>query len=130
MRVLDLGVDDDLADVPAAVRRFKVRRGTRPIHIEDAMCPMDTRKALAAGSAVALDEIAGGLTDAECDSLLDIIRIAHSQGATIIWIEHVLHGLRRIATRLTVLHGGNIISSGPPDQVLADGRVKEVYLGV
>jgi len=60
VRVLDLGVDDDLADVPAAVRRFKVRRGTRPIHIEDAMCSMDTRKALAAGSAVALDEIAGG----------------------------------------------------------------------
>ncbi|MBR1221052.1 ABC transporter ATP-binding protein [Bradyrhizobium sp. U87765 SZCCT0131] len=77
-----------------------------------------------------LDEIAGGLTDAECDSLLDIIRTAHGQGATIIWIEHVLHALRRIATRLTVLHGGNIISSGPPDQVLADGRVKEVYLGV
>ncbi|MFC6288015.1 nicotinate-nucleotide--dimethylbenzimidazole phosphoribosyltransferase [Nocardioides sp. GCM10027113] len=60
LRVLDLGVDADLDDLPLAVRRFKVRRGTRPIHLEDAMTPMETRKALAAGSAAALDEIAGG----------------------------------------------------------------------
>jgi nicotinate-nucleotide--dimethylbenzimidazole phosphoribosyltransferase len=60
VRVLDIAVDDDLADVPPEVQRFKVRRGSRPIHIEDAMTPMETRKALAAGSAVALDEIAAG----------------------------------------------------------------------
>jgi nicotinate-nucleotide--dimethylbenzimidazole phosphoribosyltransferase len=60
VRVLDIGVDDDLADVPPEVKRFKVRRGTRPIHIQDAMTVMETRKALAAGSAVALDEIAAG----------------------------------------------------------------------
>ena len=77
-----------------------------------------------------LDEIAGGLTEAECDTLLDIVAGARAEGATIGWIEHVLHALRRIATRLAVLHGGAIISSGSPDDVLADSRVKEVYLGV
>jgi branched-chain amino acid transport system ATP-binding protein len=77
-----------------------------------------------------LDEIAGGLTDAECDQLLDIIRGARQNGATIVWIEHVIHALRRIATRLAVLHGGRIIAADTPAVVLADPRVREVYLGV
>jgi branched-chain amino acid transport system ATP-binding protein len=77
-----------------------------------------------------LDEIAGGLTEAECDTLLDIVRAVHAGGATIVWIEHVIHALRRIATRLAVLHGGTFIASGAPDDVLADRRVKEVYLGM
>ena len=77
-----------------------------------------------------LDEIAGGLTEAECDTLLEIVARAREDGATIVWIEHVLHALRRIATRLAVLHGGAIIASGAPDAVLTDARVKEVYLGV
>jgi branched-chain amino acid transport system ATP-binding protein len=77
-----------------------------------------------------LDEIAGGLTDPECDALLEIVRGARADGATIVWIEHVIHALRRIATRLAVLHGGRIIAVGAPDAVLADPKVREVYLGV
>jgi branched-chain amino acid transport system ATP-binding protein len=76
-----------------------------------------------------LDEIAGGLTEAECDALLAIVRTVHGRGTTIVWIEHVIHALRRIATRLAVLHGGAILGSGLPDSVLADERVREVYLG-
>ena len=77
-----------------------------------------------------LDEIAGGLTDYECDDLLEIIKTVRNQGATIVWIEHVIHALRRVATRLAVLYGGVIISNGEPDAVLADPKVREVYLGV
>jgi branched-chain amino acid transport system ATP-binding protein len=77
-----------------------------------------------------LDEIAGGLTDYECDDLLDIVETVRASGATIIWIEHVIHALRHVATRLAVLHGGVIISSGEPEAVLGDPRVREVYLGV
>jgi ABC-type Mn2+/Zn2+ transport system ATPase subunit len=40
-----------------------------------------------------LDEIAGGLTDAECQSLIETIKAIHAEGVTIIWIEHVLHAL-------------------------------------
>lgn len=76
-----------------------------------------------------LDEIAGGLTDAESDVLLDIIRRVHARGAAIIWIEHVIHALRRLATRLVVLYSGNFIADGKPDQVLDDPRVKSIYLG-
>ncbi len=76
-----------------------------------------------------LDEIAGGLTDAESLALLDIVRQVHRRGAAIIWIEHVLHALRRLASRLVVLHGGGLLADGDPEAVLADPRVKAVYLG-
>jgi branched-chain amino acid transport system ATP-binding protein len=77
-----------------------------------------------------LDEIAGGLTDAECDALLEIVRALCARGVTVVWIEHVIHALRRIATRFAVLHYGSILCSGSPEEVMADSRVKEVYLGV
>ena len=76
-----------------------------------------------------LDEIAGGLTESECDVLLETIREVHNSGVTIIWIEHVIHALRRLVTRLAVLAGGNFIAMGTPADVLADRRVKEAYLG-
>jgi branched-chain amino acid transport system ATP-binding protein len=76
-----------------------------------------------------LDEIAGGLTEAECDVLLGTIADVHKGGVTIVWIEHVIHALRRLVTRLAVLSGGGFIAVGAPQDVLADRRVKEAYLG-
>lgn len=76
-----------------------------------------------------LDEIAGGLTDGECDLLLAILHDLHRGGATVIWIEHVIHVLRRFASRLAVLYGGTILVSGPPQTVLDDPQVKSIYLG-
>jgi branched-chain amino acid transport system ATP-binding protein len=76
-----------------------------------------------------LDELAGGLTDAECNGLLEIVREVHDRGTTVVWIEHVIRALSRIAGRLVVLYGGNVFASGTPNEVLADARVKEVYLG-
>jgi branched-chain amino acid transport system ATP-binding protein len=76
-----------------------------------------------------LDEIAGGLTEAECDVLLGTIREVHGSGVTIVWIEHVIRALRRLVTRLAVLAERNLIADGQPENVLADHRVKEAYLG-
>jgi len=76
-----------------------------------------------------LDEIAGGLTEAECEVLLQTIAEAHRSGITIVWIEHVILALRRLVTRLAVLSGGGFIAMGAPQDVLADQRVKEAYLG-
>jgi len=76
-----------------------------------------------------LDEIAGGLTEAECDLLIGTIREVHRGGVTIVWIEHVIQALRRLVTRLAVLSGGNFIAVGAPQDVLANARVKEAYLG-
>ncbi|MCL2543387.1 MAG: nicotinate-nucleotide--dimethylbenzimidazole phosphoribosyltransferase [Nocardioidaceae bacterium] len=60
VRVLDLGVDDDLEGVPDEVRAHKVRRGSGAIHLEDALTPEETEQALAAGRAVADEEIDAG----------------------------------------------------------------------
>lgn len=60
VQVLDLAVDDDLVGVDPAVQRFKVRRSSEPIHLADALTAEETALALAAGAAVAREEIASG----------------------------------------------------------------------
>jgi nicotinate-nucleotide--dimethylbenzimidazole phosphoribosyltransferase len=64
VRVLDLGVDDDFADLGEAARTAltarKVRRGSGAIHLEDALTAGETAAALAAGAAVAREEITAG----------------------------------------------------------------------
>jgi branched-chain amino acid transport system ATP-binding protein len=87
-------------------------------------------RALAVGpKLLLLDEIAGGLTDAEVDTLLGIIQRVHEKGAAIVWIEHVIRALRRLCHRIAVLHGGSFVTIGEPETVLADARVKTIYLG-
>ncbi|KAA1395408.1 nicotinate-nucleotide--dimethylbenzimidazole phosphoribosyltransferase [Aeromicrobium ginsengisoli] len=60
VRVLDLGVDDDLEGVAPEVTRFKVRRGSGAIHLEDALTTDETLQAIAAGETIAAEEIAAG----------------------------------------------------------------------
>jgi branched-chain amino acid transport system ATP-binding protein len=76
-----------------------------------------------------LDEIAGGLTERECQSLLSAIRDVHASGVSIVWIEHVVHALLSVAQRLVVVNFGRKIADGPPDAVLASAEVQSVYMG-
>ncbi|ESW62255.1 MAG: ABC transporter ATP-binding protein [Rhodobacter sp. CACIA14H1] len=79
---------------------------------------------------ILLDEIAGGLTDAECVELVATIRSIHAEGTAIIWIEHVLHALNSVVERLMVLNFGRMLMIGQPDQVMASPEVREIYLGI
>ena len=76
-----------------------------------------------------LDEIAGGLTEPECQSLLAAIRDVHSSGVTIVWIEHVVHALLAVAQRLVVFNFGKLIADGTPAAVMASPDVRSVYMG-
>ncbi|WP_110183274.1 nicotinate-nucleotide--dimethylbenzimidazole phosphoribosyltransferase [Nocardioides solisilvae] len=60
VRVLDVAVDDDLADVPAEVTERKVRRSSGAIHLEDALSAYDTQRSVALGRAVAMEEVGAG----------------------------------------------------------------------
>jgi nicotinate-nucleotide--dimethylbenzimidazole phosphoribosyltransferase len=60
VRVLDIAVDDDLVGLPTDVLARKVRRSSRPVHLEDALTGDETRQAIDAGAAVAAEEIADG----------------------------------------------------------------------
>jgi branched-chain amino acid transport system ATP-binding protein len=77
-----------------------------------------------------LDEVAGGLTEPECASLVALIREVRAGGVSIVWIEHVVHALIAVVDRLAVLHGGAIIASGDPRTVIASPQVREIYMGI
>ena len=77
-----------------------------------------------------LDEIAGGLTEAECHSLVETIRGVRRSGVSIIWIEHVLHALNAVVDRLLVLNFGSVMGIGKPDEIMTSRDVREIYLGI
>jgi branched-chain amino acid transport system ATP-binding protein len=77
-----------------------------------------------------LDEIAGGLTEAECDELVELIKAISAEGVTIVWIEHVVDALLAVAGWLMVLNFGRKIAEGEPRAVMATAEVQEVYMGI
>ena len=77
-----------------------------------------------------LDEIAGGLTEAETRTLVAEIGRVKAQGVTIVWIEHVVHALLALADRLLVINFGKHLAEGKPDAVMNDPEVRRVYLGL
>ena len=77
-----------------------------------------------------LDEIAGGLTEAECQELVELIKEIKNSGVTIIWIEHIVHALVAVVTRLVVLNFGRKIIEGEPRSVMASAEVREIYMGI
>ncbi len=77
-----------------------------------------------------LDEIAGGLTEAEYESLIVTIQDIKLTGITILWIEHVVNALFAVADRLIVINEGLIIADGNPEEVMNHPEVQVVYLGM
>jgi branched-chain amino acid transport system ATP-binding protein len=92
---------------------------------------LELAKALAAEPRLLLlDEIAGGLTEHECNELVAAIRDIRASGVTIVWIEHVVHALVAVVDRLVVLNFGRKVSEGEPRTVMASQEVREIYLGI
>jgi len=77
-----------------------------------------------------LDEIAGGLTEHECQDLVATIVDLHRRGISIVWIEHIVHALLAVVDRLVVINFGRVIADGDPKSVIASPEVQEIYLGI
>jgi len=89
-----------------------------------------TRALCARPKLLLLDEIAGGLTEAECGLLMRTIGDIHATGVSIVWIEHVVHALLAVVERLVVMDFGRKIAEGDPREVMNSREVKEIYLGI
>ncbi|RVT47725.1 ABC transporter ATP-binding protein [Rubrivivax albus] len=76
-----------------------------------------------------LDEIGGGLTEAELAQLVALLRALRGDGLTLVWIEHVLHALMGVVDRLLCLDAGSVLAEGDPQAVMADPRVRAAYVG-
>ncbi len=77
-----------------------------------------------------LDEVMAGLRPTETDQMVAAFRRLNAEhGLTILLIEHVMRAVMALAQRVYVLHHGEIIASGTPQQVTTDPRVLESYLG-
>lgn len=89
-----------------------------------------TRALCARPRLLLLDEIAGGLTEPECLSLIDTIKHIQQSGVSIIWIEHVVHALIAVVDHLMVINFGAKIAQGEPHAIMQDAQVQEIYLGI
>jgi branched-chain amino acid transport system ATP-binding protein len=92
---------------------------------------LEVARALATGPKVLLlDEVLAGLTGAEVAAAVDLVRALHERyGLTILIIEHVMRALMRLSQRIVVLHHGDKIAEGTPEQVAEDPAVMEAYFG-
>ena len=77
-----------------------------------------------------LDEIAGGLSEAECAELVQLVQGIKKAGMTIVWVEHIVHVLVTVVSRLAVLNFGRKIIDGEPRSVMASDEVREIYMGI
>lgn len=107
-----------LADSPAGALRLLDRKR------------LEVARALASGPRLLLlDEVGGGLIDAEMHELLALVQEVHAGGVTVLWIEHLVHALVSVVQRLVVLTEGAVLADGPPQEVIARRDVRDTYLG-
>lgn len=107
--------------------KANVRAGSLPLLDRKRL---ELARALATNPKVLLlDEIAGGLTDQECHTLVQEITRIRGRGVSIVWIEHVVHALLAVVDRLMVINAGKKIDDGEPQSVIASPAVKAIYIG-
>jgi branched-chain amino acid transport system ATP-binding protein len=76
-----------------------------------------------------LDEVLAGLNPSEIRDMIPVIRGITGRGITVLMTEHVMQAVMSLAEHVFVLAEGRVIAQGTPQQVAADARVVEAYLG-
>ena len=77
---------------------------------------------------VMLDEPSAGMSKEETHYAVELIRKL-TEGKTVVIIEHDMDVVFSLADRITVLHQGTILASGPPNEIRENQAVKDAYLG-
>jgi len=91
---------------------------------------LEVARALATKSRLLLlDEMLTGLTPAEAQSGVQLIRDVRAQGVTIIMVEHVMEVLLPLIDRAVVLNLGKVLTTGAPQEVVKNPEMIRAYLG-
>jgi branched-chain amino acid transport system ATP-binding protein len=130
--------EPDVARARARAREVLDRLGLLPRAAQRASSlTLPDRKRLEVARAVAtnpklllLDEVMAGLRPTECDQMVAIFRRLNREfGTTILLIEHVMRAVMALAQSITVVHHGEKIAEGAPQDVVRDRAVLDCYLG-
>jgi branched-chain amino acid transport system ATP-binding protein len=78
---------------------------------------------------ILLDEVLAGLVPTERAPMIDLLRDLHSDGLTVMFVEHIMAAVLALSQRLLVMHEGAEIALGDPRAVVEDPAVIEAYLG-
>jgi branched-chain amino acid transport system permease protein len=76
-----------------------------------------------------LDEVLSGLTPSEIDGAIRTIQAIRDQGATIVFVEHVMRAVMELTDRIVVLNNGRVIAKGTPAEAMRRPEVVTAYLG-
>jgi branched-chain amino acid transport system ATP-binding protein len=77
---------------------------------------------------ILLDEPTAGMSSNETRETVDLIERV-TKGKTLVIVEHDMDVVFRMASRITVIYYGQVLASGPPEEIRNDQRVKDAYLG-
>ncbi|MCC6053833.1 MAG: ABC transporter ATP-binding protein [Thermosphaera sp.] len=78
-----------------------------------------------------VDEIAAGLRPVEVEGLIDLLRRVHRElDITMVVVEHLMTFIMKLSDDIAVMHEGQLIAEGSPEEVAKNPRVVEVYLGM
>ena len=136
-----VGALNTLRDVAAA--HAEAARVLALVHLDAkarqpaASLTLPERKRLEVARAIAtrprillLDEVMAGLRPTEVDEMVEVFRrLNRESGLTVLLIEHVMRAVMALAERVVVLHHGEKICEGTPQEVVRDPQVLECYLG-
>lgn len=76
-----------------------------------------------------LDELMAGLNAVEVSEAMELVKKIRDQGITIVMVEHVMKAIMGVCDRIMVLHHGEKIAEGTPQEIANSEKVIEVYLG-
>ncbi|MGB2910382.1 MAG: ABC transporter ATP-binding protein [Anaerolineales bacterium] len=91
---------------------------------------LEVAKALATDpKIILLDEAMAGLRPIETDHMIDLVRQVSKQGIALLLVEHVMRVIMSLAERIVVIHHGEKIAEGKPQEIVHDKEVIDAYLG-
>ena len=91
---------------------------------------MEVARALASSPRLLmLDEPMAGLNAVETENFIALVRRVNERGVTVFVVEHVMKAIMTLSRRIVVLHAGQKLAEGSPEEILTNKEVIAVYLG-